>query len=355
MAKHSTTVGIDVSQDALDIWVHPVGESWRIDYCTEHLRELVETLLGWSPEVIVVEATGGLEQPLTAALCTAGLPVAVVNPRQPRDFARAIGRLAKTDRLDARVLAEYGAAVNPEPRPLPDAQQRELQELVAHRQGLIDTRTAESNRLGRTTSTTVRGAIQAHIDWLDEQVRKANADIAALIRDNPAWRQQSQLLQSVPGIGPVVSATLIARLPELGQLNHKEIAALGRTGALQPGQWPMAGPSQHLGWPCRSAFCPLHGHRGRHPIQPRHQDLLPTSPRRRQTRQGRPHRMYAQTPYHAQRHRPGPPTLAAHSSNLTLTPNTVATVRNHLNCNATKFGMDGQDGRDIGGGRATHA
>ena len=239
MAKHSTTVGIDVSQDALDIWVHPVGESWRIDYCTEHLRELVETLLGWSPTVIVVEATGGLEQPLTAALCTAGLPVAVVNPRQPRDFARAIGRLAKTDRLDARVLAEYGAAVNPEPRPLPDAQQRELQELVAHRQGLIDTRTAESNRLGRTTSITVREAIQAHIDWLDEQVRQANTGIAALIRDNPAWCQQSQLLQSVPGIGPVVSATLIARLPELGQLNHKEIAVLAGLAPFNrdSGQW----------------------------------------------------------------------------------------------------------------------
>ena len=282
MAKHSTTVGIDVSQDVLDIWVHPVGESWRIDYRTEHLRELVETLLGWSPEVIVVvEATGGLEQPLTAALCAAGLPVAVVNPRQPRDFARAIGRLAKTDRLDARVLAEYGAAVNPEPRPLPDAQQRELQELVAHRQGLIDTRTAESNRLGRTTSITVREAIQAHIDWLDEQVRQANTGIAALIRDNPAWRQQSQLLQSVPGIGPVVSATLIARPARTGTAQPQGNRGPGRTGALQPGQWPMAGPSQHLGWPCRSAFGTLHGHRGRHPIQPRHQDLLPTSPRRR--------------------------------------------------------------------------
>lgn len=226
MAKNSITVGIDVSQDALDIGLHPTGESWRVDYGATHLSELVETLLGRSPKVIVVEATGGLELPLTAALCAAGLPVAVVNPRQPRDFARAIGRLAKTDRLDAQLLAEYGAAVNPEPRPLPDAQQRELQELAAHREQLIDTRTAEGNRLARTTSATVREAIQNHIDWLDGQVRKADIDIAALIRDHPAWREQSQLLQSVPGIGPVVSTTLIARLPELGQLNHKEIAAL---------------------------------------------------------------------------------------------------------------------------------
>jgi len=197
-----------------------------MDYRTEELRELVETLLGWSPAVIVVEATGGLEQPLAAALCAAGLPVAVVNPRQPRDFARSMGRLAKTDRLDARVLAEYGAAVNPEPRPLPDAQQRELRELVAHRQRLVDTRTAEGNRLSRTTSPSVRGAIQNHIDWLDHQVRQADTNIAALIRDNPLWHKLSQLLQSVPGIGPVVSATLIARLPELGRINHKEIAAL---------------------------------------------------------------------------------------------------------------------------------
>ena len=239
MTKHSTTIGIDVSQDALDIWVHPAGAFWRMDYRTDHLVELVETLLGWLPRVIVVEATGGLEQPLAAALCAAALPVAVVNPRQPRDFARSIGRLAKTDRLDARLLAEYGAAVDPAPRPLPDAQQRELQELVAHRQRLVDTRTAEGNRRSRTTSPSVREAIQSHIHWLDEQIRQADSHIAALIRDNPVWHELSQLLQSVPGIGPVVSATLIARLPELGQLNHKEIAALAGLAPFNrdSGQW----------------------------------------------------------------------------------------------------------------------
>ena len=226
MAKDSTTVGIDVSRDALDIWLHPARECWRVDYDTDHILELVEVLGRVAPQVIVMEATGGLEIPLAAGLAGAGLSVAVINPRQSRDFARSTGRLAKTDRLDARVLAEYGAAVNSEPRPLPDAEQRELQELVSHRQGLVDARTAERNRLARTTSALVRDRIQAHIDWLAQQISQADADIAELIGSNQRWQEQSQLLQSVPGIGPVVSSVLIARLPELGRLNHKEIAAL---------------------------------------------------------------------------------------------------------------------------------
>ena len=239
MAKDSTTVGIDVSRDALDIWLNPAGESWRVDYDTEHILELVEALGRVVPQVIVMEATGGLEIPLAAGLAGAGLSVAVINPRQSRDFARSTGRLAKTDRLDARLLAEYGAAVDPEPRPLPDAEQRELQELVSHRQGLVDARTAERNRLARTTSALVRDRIQAHIDWLAQQIRQADADIAELIGSNQRWQEQSQLLQSVPGIGPVVSSVLIARLPELGRLNHKEIAALAGLAPFNrdSGQW----------------------------------------------------------------------------------------------------------------------
>ena len=239
MAKDSTTVGIDVSRDALDIWLHPAGECWRVDYDTDHILELVEALGRVAPQVIVMEATGGLEIPLAAGLAGAGLSVAVINPRQSRDFARSTGRLAKTDRLDARLLAEYGAAVNPEPRPLPDAEQRELQELVSHRQGLVDARTAERNRLARTTSALVRDRIQACIDWLAQQISQADADIAELIRSNQTWQEQSQLLQSVPGIGPVVSSVLIARLPELGRLNHKEIAALAGLAPFNrdSGQW----------------------------------------------------------------------------------------------------------------------
>ena len=239
MNQHTTTVGIDVSQDTLDLWLHPAQQSWQVDYRRHDLTQLADTLAQHSPQVIVVEATGGLEIPLTSALAAAGLPVARVNPRQTRDFARSIGRLAKTDRLDSRLLAEYGAAVAPQPRPLPDARQRELRELVAHRRSLVETRAAESNRRSRTTSPLVGEAIQNHVQWLNRQVQEADAAIAALIQDNPAWRQQSQLLQSVPGVGPVVSSTLIAQLPELGRLNPKEIAALVGVAPFNQdsGQW----------------------------------------------------------------------------------------------------------------------
>ena len=226
MTKDSISVGIDISRDTLDIWLHPAGEAWRLDHDSHHLAGLVETLQGMTPKVIVVEATGGLELPLAAALCAARLPVVVVNPRQTRDFARSTGRLAKTDRLDARVLAEYGAAVNTEPRPQADARQRELRELVDYRQDLVEARTAEANRLSRTSSPLVGDLRRSQMDWLERQIREAEAKIATLIRSNPAWRELSQLLQSVPGVGPVVSAMLIARMPELGHLKHKEIAAL---------------------------------------------------------------------------------------------------------------------------------
>ena len=239
MNQHTTTVGIDVSQDTLDLWLHPAQQSWQVDYRRHDLTQLADTLAQHSPRVIVVEATGGLEIPLTSALAAAGLPVALVNPRRTRDFARSIGRLAKTDRLDSRLLAEYGAAVAPQPRSLPDARQRELRELVAHRRNLVETRAAESNRRSRTTSPLVQDAIGNHVHWLNRQVQEADAAIAALIRDNPAWRHQSQLLQSVPGVGPVVSATLIAQLPELGRLNPREIAALVGVAPFNQdsGQW----------------------------------------------------------------------------------------------------------------------
>ncbi len=221
MNRHIISVGIDVSKDTLDLWLHPTRQSWQVDYRDCRLPQPADTLAQQSPQVIVVEATGGLEVPLTAA----GLPVALVNPRQTRDFAPSIGQPAKTDRLDARLLAQYSAAVAPEPGPRPDAQLRELRERAAHRQNLVETRAIQQNRLARTASPLVRESIQSHIHWLTQQVQEADASIAALIQDNPAWRQQSQLLQSVPGVGPVVSATLIAQLPELGKLSPKEIAS----------------------------------------------------------------------------------------------------------------------------------
>lgn len=175
--------------------------------------------------MVVVEATGGLEISLVAALGLAGLPVTVVNPRQVRDFARATGRLAKTDKLDAQVLAQFGAAVRPVVRPLPDEARLELRALVTRRRQLLEMITAEKNRMRRTTPA-VRHRIEVNIKWLKEQLKELDHDQGDFLRSSPLWQEEARLLQSVPGIGPVVTATLIARLPELGSLNSKEVASL---------------------------------------------------------------------------------------------------------------------------------
>jgi transposase len=173
----------------------------------------------------VLEATGGLERAATAALATAGLPVVVVNPRQARDFARAIGQLAKTDALDARALAHFADVIRPTPRPLPDAQTQELRALLGRRQQLIVMRTAEQNRLAGTSGR-LQTDIEAHITWLNERLATLDDDIETLLRASPLWRENDDLLQSAPGIGPVCARTLLLELPELGTLNRRQIAAL---------------------------------------------------------------------------------------------------------------------------------
>ena len=185
----------------------------------------MQALRPLAPYRVVMEATGGLELPLVAALSEAELPVVIINPRQVRDFARATGRLAKTDRLDARSLAEFDAAVNPPVRPLPDPQRRQLQELVTRRHQLVIMRSTEKTRLSRFSGK-VKEYIESHIASLDGQLRDVERDIKTLLLSRPQWREQVQLLSSVPGVGPVLCATLVARLPELGQLNRKQIAAL---------------------------------------------------------------------------------------------------------------------------------
>jgi transposase len=174
---------------------------------------------------VILEATGGFELPLVGALLAAGLPVTVVNPRQVRDFARATGQLAKTDAIDARVLAHFGEAVRPELRPLPNEATRELAALVARRRQLIEMLTAEKNRL-RLAARAVRRDIEQHIRWLERRLSDLDGNLAQQVRSSPNWRARDDLLQSVPGIGPVSSVTLLAQLPELGRLNRKEIAAL---------------------------------------------------------------------------------------------------------------------------------
>jgi len=190
------------------------------------ITQVTAYLRAMKPALVVMEATGGLELPVATALAAAGLPLAVVNPRQVRDFAKATGRLAKTDTLDARVLAHFAEAVRPEPRPLPDDQLRELSALVARRRQIVNMITAEKNRLGSARSKSIRDRIKAHIEWLQQEVADVDDQLGRSIRQTPIWRENDQILQSVPGVGPILSLTLLADLPELGHLDRKKIAAL---------------------------------------------------------------------------------------------------------------------------------
>ncbi len=218
-------VGIDVSKATLDVAVRPSGQSWPIDYDAPSVTQLIDQLHTLEPERIVVEATGGLETALVAALAAAALPVVVVNPRQARDFAKASGRLAKTDRLDAQVLAHYGEAMRPELRPLPDADTQALRALVGRRRQLVDMLTAEHSRLG-TAPGGIQEAIAKHLTWLQQELHDLDEALKRKLQSSPLWRERDALLQSVPGVGPVFAQTLLSQVPELGQLNRKEIAAL---------------------------------------------------------------------------------------------------------------------------------
>ena len=217
-------VGIDVSQARLDMAVRP-GASFSITHTESAIVTLVQQLRALSPTLIVLEATGGMEIPLTSALATAGLPVVVVNPRQVRDFAKACGHLAKTDALDAQVLAQFAEVMRPQPRPLPDAETRALAALLTRRRQLVEMLTAEKNRL-LSAATPIRKRLRTHITWLERELQHTNTHLAEAIRQSPVWREKDELLQSVPGVGPVVTSTLLASLPELGILTNKQIAAL---------------------------------------------------------------------------------------------------------------------------------
>ncbi|MGH7363754.1 MAG: IS110 family transposase, partial [Candidatus Methylomirabilales bacterium] len=225
MVNHPVYVGIDVAKATLDVAVHPTAARWTAAHTERAVAALTTRLAALAPALVVLEATGGLERPLVGALAAAGLPVVVVNPRQIRDFAKATGTLAKTDALDAAVLAHFAAAVRPTPRPLPDAATQTLAALVTRRRQLVEMLTAERNRLG-SASRPLRAEIQAHITWLKRRLARLDTDLGQAIRTSPAWRVQDDLLQSVPGVGPVLSRTLLASLPELGTLHRRAIAAL---------------------------------------------------------------------------------------------------------------------------------
>ncbi|PYM27539.1 MAG: IS110 family transposase [Candidatus Rokuibacteriota bacterium] len=224
--EHSHFVGIDVSKAHLDVHVLPTGDSFRVSHDDDGLVTLIERLRPVAPVVLVLEATGGYDVTAAATLASAGLPVAVVNPRQIRDFARATGQLAKTDTLDARVIALFAEAVRPAPRPMPDEQARALGELIARRRQLVDMLGAEQNRRRLLHDRRLQRHVDAHIAWLEEALRRLDHDLTTLIRSTPVWRETEDLLRSVPGIGPVTACTLIADLPELGHLDRRRIAAL---------------------------------------------------------------------------------------------------------------------------------
>lgn len=218
-------VGIDVSKSQLEIAVRPSGTRWSVAHSETEIITLVEALKTLSPDVIVIEATGGLEVPLVAALGQARLPVAVVNPRQVRDFAKAIGRLAKTDRIDADILARFGEAVKPELRSLKDEETQTLTALVTRRRQVVDMLTAERNRLGISPKV-VHADIEQHIDWLQSRLKDMNRQLTSALRQSPVWREHDDLFRSVPGVGTILSVSLMTGLPELGRLSRRQIAAL---------------------------------------------------------------------------------------------------------------------------------
>lgn len=218
-------VGIDIAKDTLDMGFQPSGQTVRLPHDAQGITEATKRLGEAALCLVVLEATGGLETPLAAALVAAGVPVAVVNPRQVRDYAKATGRLAKTDRIDALVLADFARAIRPELRPMKDALTRELDDLVTRRRQLVEMRVQESLRLGRASKVQEK-SLKRHIAWLDKRIEEIETDLRQRLRASPAWRAKDDLLRSIPGVGDTTSATLLAKLPELGALDRKGIAAL---------------------------------------------------------------------------------------------------------------------------------
>jgi len=219
-------IGIDVSKDRLDVHVRPLGDAFSVMHDAEGIAALLDRLKKVAPTLIVLEATGGLQTRVAAGIAAAGLPTAVVNPRQVRDFARATGRLAKTDALDAEIIARFAEAVRPEPRPLSDEAGQALQALVARRRQLVDMRVAEKNRRAQIRDAKIRTRLEDHLDWLAEAIAEVDREIEDHIQGSPIWQAKEDLLTSVPGIGDKTARLLIADLPELGSLSRRRIAAL---------------------------------------------------------------------------------------------------------------------------------
>lgn len=219
-------VGIDVSKSTLDVCIEPAVQTLHVRYDEAGIRQVAGCLKDASPALIVIEATGGLEVRITTELASKGLPVAVINPRQARDFAKATGRLAKTDQVDAAVLAAFAKAVRPQVHPLKDADSRALNDLVSRRRQLVGMRVQEALRLDTAVSKPLQKSLRKHIVWLDKQIADTDKDLNQRLRESDVWRAKDDLLRGIPGVGAVTSLTLLAKCPELGMLNRREIAAL---------------------------------------------------------------------------------------------------------------------------------
>jgi transposase len=231
MSEQETWIGIDVAKAGLDVADTSAARPWRVANDEAGIAALVADLLVRTPTLVVLEATGGHERAVTAALAVAAIPVAVVNPRQVRDFARATGQLAKSDALDARILALFAQRVQPTPRPLPDETAQDVAALLARRRHLLEMRTAEVNRRP-SLAPRLRPALDAHVTWLSQQLAELDRELDQTLRDSPVWHEKQELLRSIPGIGPVVARTLLGDLPELGTLTRWEVAALAGVAPL---------------------------------------------------------------------------------------------------------------------------
>ena len=225
MEGEARFVGIDVSKAQVDVAVRPTGKRWTLPYDQTGIEGLIPQIVDLEPALVLLEATGGLELPLVAALAAAALPVVVVNPRQVRDFAKTTGTLAKTDTLDAGVLAHFADAVRPEVRPLKDAETQVLNSLTARRHQVMTMLVSEKNRLGSAIGA-VSPRIEAHIAWLEQELSDLDKGLRQTLRRSPVWREKDDLLRTVPGAGERLSLTLLANLPELGTLNRRQTAAL---------------------------------------------------------------------------------------------------------------------------------
>ena len=293
MEQEATYVGIDVAKARVDVAVRPTEDSWEVSHGEAGIRKLVSQMKALQPAMVLIEASGGLELPLVAALATEEVPVVVVNPRQVRDFARATGKLAKTDALDAAVLAHFAEAVRPPVRPLRDAETQVLHSLASRRHQVMTMLVSEKNRLNSAATLAVRPRIEAHMAWLERELDDLDQSLRQTLRQSPVWREKDDLLRSVPGVGEQLSLTLLAYLPELGTLDRRQIAALVGVAPFNRDSGTLRGPTHRLGWtrpgPCR----PVYGRLGRQPLQPRHPGLLPAPAGRGQAQEAGPHRLHA--------------------------------------------------------------